>query len=201
MLPLTKEKLRSHQDRKVCYICGKRISQKLPKNKNCQKVRDRCHYTAKYRGAEHGICKLKFNVPNEIPVFSQNDSSYDYHFSRKELKSEFERKFECLGENTKKYKTFCVVIDKEVTKFDKDGNESVVTRSYKVKFFDSVRFFATSFSNLLDNLTEEIHKIKYQDCDCFLEYLSVKDNLIKYKRLYCNEDYWIKIDEKLKKRF
>ena len=25
MLPLTKEELKSHQDVKVCYICGKRI--------------------------------------------------------------------------------------------------------------------------------------------------------------------------------
>ena len=40
---------------------------------------------------------------------------------------------------------------------------------------------ATSLSNLVDNLTEEIHKIKYEHCDCFFEYESVKDNLIKYK--------------------
>ena len=25
MLPLTKEELKSHQDAKLCYICGKRI--------------------------------------------------------------------------------------------------------------------------------------------------------------------------------
>ena len=29
MLPLTKEGLKSHQDAKVCYICGKRILRKL----------------------------------------------------------------------------------------------------------------------------------------------------------------------------
>ena len=39
----------------------------------------------------------------------------------------------------------------------------------------------TSLSNLVDNLTERIHKIKCKYCDCFLEYESVKDNLIKYK--------------------
>ena len=27
---------------------------------------------------------------------------------------------------------------------------------------------ATSSSNLVDNLTEEIHKVKCKDCDCFL---------------------------------
>ena len=45
MFALTKEELKSHEDVKVCYICGKRILQKLTKNKNNQKVRDHCHYT------------------------------------------------------------------------------------------------------------------------------------------------------------
>ena len=91
----------------------------------------------------------------------------------------FEGIFGCLGDNTKKYKTFSVPIEKEVTKIDKDGNESVVTIFYKIKFIDITRFMATSLSNLVDNLTEGIDKIKCKDCDCFLEYESVKDNLIK----------------------
>ena len=61
---------------------------------------------------------------------------------------------------------------------------------------------ATSLSNLVDNLTEIIRKIICKDCDCFLEYESVKDNLIKYKCfLSCNKDYSNKIDEELKNRF
>ena len=35
----------------------------------------------------------------------------------------------------------------------------------------------------------------------FLEYESIKDNLIKYKCLSCNKDYSNKLDEKLKKWF
>ena len=31
-------------------------------------------------------------------------------------------------------------------------------------------------SSLVDSLAEEINKIKCKDCDCFLEYKSVKDN-------------------------
>ena len=46
--------------------------------------------------------------------------------------------------NMEKYKTFSVPIEKEVTNIDKDGNESVVTISYKIKFFDSARFIARS---------------------------------------------------------
>ena len=60
---------------------------------------------------------------------------------------------------------------------------------------------ATSLSNLVDNLTEGIHNIKCKHFGCFLEYESVKDNLIKYKCLSCNKNYSNKIDEELKKRF
>ena len=59
-------------------------------------------------------------------------------------------------------------MENEVTKIDKDGNESVVTMSYKIKSIDSARFIATSLSNLVDNLTEGILKNKCKDCDCFI---------------------------------
>ena len=60
---------------------------------------------------------------------------------------------------------------------------------------------ATSLLNLVDNLTEGIHKNKCNEYDCFLEYESVEDNLIKCKCLSCNKNYSNKIDEELKKRF
>ena len=50
-----------------------------------------------------------------------------------------------------------------------------------MKFIDSARFMASSLSNLVDNLAEGVHKINCEDCDCFLEFESVKDNMIKYK--------------------
>ena len=140
-------------------------------------------------------------MANEIPVAFHNGSNYDYHFLTKELANESNGTFECLEENAEKYQTFSFPIEKEAMKFDKNGNESVVTVPYKIKFVDAARFMATSLSNLVDNLTEGIHKSKYQDCDCFLEYESVKDNLIKYKCTYCSEDYSNKTGEKLKKRF
>ena len=93
MLPLTKEELKLHQNAKVCYICGKRILKELSKSINYQKVGDHFHYTSKYRGAEHSICNLKFNVPNEIPVIFHKGSNYNYHFTIKELANEFEGQF------------------------------------------------------------------------------------------------------------
>ena len=75
---------------------------------------------------------------------------------------------------------------------------------------------ASLLSNLINNLSEEIHKIKCKFghgnknlkhveldnyCDCFLEYTNFKDDLIVCKCLYCNKNYQHKFDEKLKERF
>ena len=89
------------------------------------------------------ICNLNFNVSSEIPVVFHNGSNYDYHFITKELANKSEGKIECLRKNTEKCNNFFVPIEKEVTEIDKDGDESVVTISYKVKFVDSARFIAT----------------------------------------------------------
>ena len=96
--------------------------------------------------------------------------------------------------NEGKYKTFSVLIKEELMKIDKDGNGNLVTISYKIIFIDSARFMATSLSNLADNLTERIRKIKCKDCDCFLEYISVKNNSIKNRCFSCNKHYSNKID-------
>ena len=92
-------------------------------------------------------------------------------------------------------------MQKEITNLDKDGNETVETISFKIKHFDSLRFMESSLSNLVGNLAEGIHKTKCKDCDSFLEYESVKDNLMKYKCLPCKKNYSNKLDEKLKKKF
>ena len=56
----------------------------------------------------------------------------------------------------------------------------------------------SSLSNLDDDLAEGIHEIECKDSDCFLEYESVKDKLIRC--LYCDKDYSNNVDENLKKR-
>ena len=76
---------------------------------------------------------------------------------------------------------------------------------------------ASSLSNLVNNLSEGIHRIKcefghddkkcetcrikYKYCDCFFEHTSFKDDLIEYKCLICNKNCQIKFDEKSKERF
>ena len=95
-----------------CYICGTRFLKKFTNNKSYQNIRDHYHFIGKYRGAAHSVCILRYNMPNKSPVVFHNGSKYDYHFIMKELAKEFEGQFECLGENTDKYKTFSIPIEK-----------------------------------------------------------------------------------------
>ena len=55
----------------------------------------------------------------KITIFFHNESNYDYNFIIKELAEEFKKQFTCLGENTEKYITFTVQIEKKVTTIDK----------------------------------------------------------------------------------
>ena len=164
-------------------------------DKNYRKVRDNWHYTGKYRSAAHSICILKFDVSDEILVVFQNGSNYDCYFIIKELAT-----LNVFGKIQKSTKLFPLqqkmkqqILIKMVIK--------VLSVYLTKKVIDSARCMASSWSYLVDNLTEGIHKIKFEDCDCFLEYESVKENLIKYKCLSCNKDYSNKLDEKLKKLF
>ena len=109
---------------------------------------------SKYRGAARSICNLRFNVPDEIPVIFCNGSNYDYNFIMKELPNECKGKFECPRENTEKFKTFTVPIEKVIKKIDRDDNEGITTVFYKIKFIDSARFMTSSLSNLVDNLAK-----------------------------------------------
>ena len=65
-----------------------------------------------------------------------------------------------LGENTEKYKDFSVLKEKEGTKIDKDGNESVITISYKIKFIDSTNLWQVHYQILLIISQKEILKLK-----------------------------------------
>ena len=59
----------------------------------------------------------------KIFILFHNGSNYDYHFIIKQLAEEFQKQFTCLGENTEKYITFTVPIEKEVKRIDKNGEE------------------------------------------------------------------------------
>ena len=149
MIPLTKEEKRSHRIQRRCYLCNRKFSTD-GSNKKYHKVRDHCHYTGKYRGAAYDIGNSRHKIPKEIPVVFHNGFTYDYHFIIKELAEEFEGEFDCLGENTEKYITFSVPIEKEITKKDRDGNDKITKISHKIKFIERFRFMSSSLSNLVD---------------------------------------------------
>ena len=58
---------------------------------------------------------------------------------------------------------------------------------------------ASSLSNLVDNLSKVIHKIKCKYFNCFLEYKRIEDDLIIYECLSCDEFYSRKLNKKLKR--
>ena len=131
MIPLTDKEKESYENNDI---------------NNDNKVRDHCHYTGKYRAAAHNKCNSNYKISKEIPVVFHNGSTYDYHFTIKQLAREFKGNFECLGENTEKCITFYAPIKKE--------HDNCKTTTYKLKFIDSCRFMQSSLWNLVDNLSE-----------------------------------------------
>ena len=157
---LSKEQQESYENAKICYISKEKFENKYVKDKKYCKVRDHCYYTGKYRGAVHSICNLEYSLPKKRPTSFHSGLNYGYHFIIKELPEEFKKQFTCLEENTEKYITLTVPIEKEVTRSDKNGNGSAKNISYILQFIDSARFIASLLSNLVNNLSERNHKIK-----------------------------------------
>ena len=89
--------------------------------------------------------------------------------------------------------------------------------SYILQLIDSKKIMASSLPNLVNNLSEGIHRgkckfehdhkkcetfgIKYKYGDCFFEYMNFKGDLIECKCFCCNKNYQHKFDEKLKELF
>ena len=60
------------------------------------------------------------------------------------------------------YLTFAIPIEKEVTRIDKNGKEITKNIPYILQFRDNARFMASSLSDLVNNLSEGIHRIKFK---------------------------------------
>ena len=119
----------------------------------------------------------------------------------KELAEEFEGEFERLGENTEKYITFSVIIKKEITRKDKDGNGKTTKISYKIKFIDSYGFMSCSLSSLVDNLAEGLHNDRCIDCKSCLDYMTTTDEKLIFRCFECKKNYDKDFNKELIKRF
>ena len=187
MIPLTDNENKFYEEQEKCHICPKEFfydKNEKKKFKICQKVRDHCHYTGKFRGAAHSICNLNYKVPQEIPVKIHNGSKDDYHFLMKEIVEEFKGEFECLAENAEKYITFSVPIKKE--------HDNDKTIAYKIKFIDSCRFMQIKLPDLVDNLFQ----INSKDCKPCMErknikseceFIGFKNNRLNYRCKECKK--------------
>ena len=60
-------------------------------------------------------------------------SNYDYLFIIKELPEEFKKQYTCLGENSKKYITFTVPVEKLVIRIDANGAEITKNITYTLQ--------------------------------------------------------------------
>ena len=113
---LTNEQQKSFTIAKFSYICNKKkIEYEHAKDEKYRKVEAHCHYTGEHSGAAHSICNLKYKIPKGpigILLVFYNGSNDHYHFIVKELAVEFKKEFTCLRENTEKYMTFSVPIEK-----------------------------------------------------------------------------------------
>ena len=195
MIPLTDKENRSYENQKHCHVCRK------PFTKDDKKVRDHCYFTGKYRGPAHNKCNMNYKITKNILVAFHNLSSYDNHFIIKELAKEFDGELECLGENTEKYITFSVKINKKIMKKDEDGKEKIVNIPHRLKFIDSYRLMPASLSNHVDNFSNGLHNNRCVDCESGLDYMIAKNDILIFRCFKCKKNYKIGFDKELINKF
>lgn len=169
MLPLTPLEEENFQCALDCSICGKPLGNEVT-------VRDHCHLSGKYRGAAHNSCNLNYKVPNFIPIYFHNFSSYDCHLFVKDLlnitgetnviplnkelyialshtiRVYSDEEIEILLSEVKLEKTKknipITIIEKDLEEIRKEKKSKKV----ELRFLDSFRFMAASLDTLASNL-------------------------------------------------
>ena len=189
LIKLTKEEYENHKNQKVCYICNKEFTA-YDEDKNYYKVKNYCKFTGKYQGTCHKICRSKYNTLKEVPIIFHNGSYYDYHFVISQLAISFKMygSFPCLGENSERYITFSVPFK---------TNKSM---TFRLKSIDSFRFIASSLSNLISNLSDQLCSNCFY-CKNLLDYMIFKDNKVVFRCFECkniSKDFNNELTERFK---
>ena len=130
---MTDEDEEDYRNNNICRFCEKNIE--------CDKVRDHCHLTSRYRGSAHS--KYNINVTqkqsNFIPFIFHNFSNYDCHMFFKKL---FDKK---------KNKVVFEIIPKT--------NEEYISVTYGcIRFIDSYRFLSSGLDSLVKTLVDNSNK-------------------------------------------
>ena len=109
----------------TCHICLKEFQ------KGDTKVRDRCHYTGKYRGPAQRICNLRYKISNYIPIVFHNLSRYNAHLLIRELGKKFNTgKIGVIAEN----KDNCISFNVDVI-VDSYTNNSGEIKEKKIQIY------------------------------------------------------------------
>ncbi|KAG8238905.1 hypothetical protein J437_LFUL017477 [Ladona fulva] len=125
---LTPEEESMFRMTELCFICGKKL--------NDGRVRDHDHLTGRFRGVAHKFCNLQYKMPNFLPVFIHNLSSYDSHFIVRELDYD-DRKIFVIPNSEEKYISFAKSIE----------------NNFSIRFIDTYRFMPCSLASLVSNLS------------------------------------------------
>ena len=179
---MTDEDEEDYRNDNVCRFCEKNI--------DCDKVRDHCHLTGKYRGPAHSKCNINVTQKqsNFIPFIFHNFSIYDCHMFFKKL------------------------VDKKNDKVDFDiipkTNEEYISVTYGcIRFVDSYRFLSSGLDSLVKNLVEDDFKILKKEFPDKWQYLNKKlaypyeyfNSIDDYKKPVHNlkkEDFFSKLKNK-----
>ena len=102
-------------------------------------------------------------MPKEIPVVFHNGSKLCLSFYNKRTSKRDWREILFVYENMVKNTQFFSQWQKDLLRIDRNRKEISKTISYKLQFIDSARFKASLLPNLVDNLAEGIHKVKWKN--------------------------------------
>ena len=130
---MTEENEEDYRNNNICRFCEKNI--------DCDKLRDHCHFTGKYRGPAHSKCNINVTQDhsNFIPFMFHNFSNYDCHIFLKKLVVK------------KNIKVKLDIIPKT--------NEEYISVTYGcVRFTDSYRFLSSGLDSLVKTLADNSNK-------------------------------------------
>lgn len=169
---ITDNEKRRHLTKKVCDLCRVIFTHAN------HKVADHCHLSGKFRQTICSNCNLKLQLPNFVPCFLHNLSSYDAHFIVRELGYDTNA-INVIPNTEEKYISF----------------SKYISNTFKLCFIDTYRFMTSSLSDLAANLlTYDFSKFRETS-----KVFKIGDMpLVTRKRVYPYEytDSWDKLEEK-----